>query len=562
MKPDHTVDLIVVGSGCAGLSSALVAAKQGLKVLVLEKSNFFGGTTAYSGGGAWIPANKHQPSVGITDDSLEKADVYLKRVVGDLYNPSLVRAFLEAGPKMVDWMEENTAMRFKPVLLPDYHEKQPGSSIARTLLTREFDASVLGRDRLREVRYTLQGYHAFGSMQADPSELACLAHPFSTFANITATARKVFRYAWDLVRYSKGAVVANGNALVARLLYSCTQNPSSITLWKNSPVVKTLLDGERRVVGAVVRQKNGVERTVNARRGVILASGGFGRHPDAHKILRHDWTVQPRHNVGDGLRMATESGGVLPPQNPDNGIYAPISLLHKRDGQVRRYPHFGVDRCKPGSVIVGPDGRRFENESAPYQEFVKKMHGLSIKKAFFIGDANFLRRYGMGMALPGPLPTRHLVKQGYLIRAKTLDELARKIEVDADTLKATISECNENAQRGVDPAFGRGETKYDRSYGDASRGLKNPNLGPCERAPFYAVPLYPGNVSTVYGVSTDENARVLNADGKPVEGLYAVGLDQNSVMRGTYPGGGSSIGPGMTFGFRAAMHAAGKPLQP
>lgn len=528
---------------------------------MLEKSNFFGGTTAYSGGGAWIPANKHQPAVGVTDDTPEKADTYLRNVVGDLYDPTLTRAFLKTGPLMVEWMEENTAMRFKPVALPDYHEKQPGASTGRTLLTEVFDASVMGRQRLRDLRYTLQGYHAFGSMQADPSELEYTTWPFSSVGNFTATTRKVLRYAWDLVRYGKGAVVANGNAMIARLFYSCMQAPLSITLWKNSPAVKTIIDDKRRVIGAVV-SKDGSECTVKARKGIILASGGFGRRPDAYKLLYHEWTAQPKHNVGDGLRMATESGGVLPPPNPDNGIYAPISVLRRKDGQVRRFPHFAIDRSRPGSVIVGPDGRRFENESAPYQEFVKKMHSLSIKKAFFIGDSDFIRRYGMGMALPGPLPIRHLVKQGYLHKADTLDELAGKIGVPAKNLKATISESNDNARNGVDPDFGRGETLYDRFYGDASRGLKNPNLGPCSKAPFYALPLYPGNVSTTYGMSTDEHAQVLKADGKPVGGLYAVGLDQNSLIRGTYPGGGSSIGPGMTFAFRAAMHAAGKPLHP
>lgn len=560
LKADHTVDLIVVGSGCAGLTAALVAAKQGLQVLVVEKSNFFGGTTAYSGGGAWIPANKHQPTVGVVDDSRAKAETYLKSVLGDdLYDPKLVDAFLSSGPRMVEWMEENTAVRFKPVLLPDYHEKKPGASAARTILTREFDASVLGRQRLRDLRYTLQGYHAFESMQADPTELGFLAHPFSTVGNFTATTRKFLRYVWDLVRYGKGSITANGNALIARMIYSCTQNPQSITLWKNSPAVRTIFDADKgHVLGAVIKGEGGAERTVLARKGVVLASGGFGRRHDAHKIMKHDWSAQPKHNVGDGIRMATESGGHLPPLNPENGIYAPISVLHGPDGQVRRYPHFAIDRAKPGSIIVGPDGRRFENESLPYQEFIKKMHDMSMKRCFFIGDKTFVRRYGMGMALAGPLPIRHLVKRGYIIKANTIEELAAKIEVPPEVLRESVAAANERARTGVDNEYHRGETAYDQCYGDATRGFKNPSLGPCETAPFYALPLHPGNVSTMHGVSVNENAQVLDEAGKPVQGLYAVGLDQNSVMRGTYPGGGSSIGPGMTFGYRAGLHVAGK----
>ncbi|CAI4213215.1 unnamed protein product [Parascedosporium putredinis] len=463
-KADHTVDLIVVGSGCAGLTAALVAAKQGLQVLVVEKSNFFGGTTAYSGGGAWIPTNKHQPAVGVVDDSRAKAETYLKSVLGaDLYDPQLVDAFLSSGPRMVEWMEENTAVRFKPVLLPDYHEKKPGASAARTILTREFDASVLGRQRLRDLRYTLQGYHAFESMQADPSELGFLTHPFSTVGNFTATTRKFLRYVWDLVRYGKGSVTANGNALIARMIYSCTQNPQSITLWKNSPAVRTIFDADKgHVLGAVIKGK------------VRWAS--TAAEPGEWNLRTHLRAARPRR------ASAT-------------------------------VPHFAIDRAKPGSIIVGPDGRRFENESLPYQEFIKKMHDMSMKRCFFIGDKTFVRRYGMGMALAGPLPIRHLVKRGYIIKANTIEELAAKIEVPPEVLRESVAAANERARTGVDNEYHRGETAYDQCYGDVTRGFKNPSLGPCETAPFYALPLHPGNVSTMHGVSVNENAQVLDEAG-------------------------------------------------
>lgn len=178
----------------ARVSQPLSSAKHGLQVLVVEKSNFFGGTTAYSGGRAWIPENKHQPSVGIKDDTREKADVYLKNILGGLYHPTLVGAFLTSGPRMVEWMEDNTPMKFKPGLPPDYAKKKPVASVARTLLTREFDASVLGRQRPRALRYTLQGFHAFGPTKADPAELAYLSHPFSSVGNFAKTTRKVLWY--------------------------------------------------------------------------------------------------------------------------------------------------------------------------------------------------------------------------------------------------------------------------------------------------------------------------------------------------------------------------------
>jgi succinate dehydrogenase/fumarate reductase flavoprotein subunit len=319
-------------------------------------------------------------------------------------------------------------------------------------------------------------------------------------------------------------------------------------MWNNTSAISTITKGDR-VVGLEV-SKDGHSFSIGAARGVVLASGGFGRSEEARKYIPHDWSAQPRGNVGDGMRIATQSGGVLGERNPDNAIFAPMSLLKVKGGPVRRYPHFALDRSKPGSIIVGENGRRFANESEPYQEFVKTMHRKQIDKAYFIADRKFLRKYGMGMALPAPYPIFRLIQQGYLIQAPTIAELAEKIGLDPKTLQNTVMECNQNAEKGIDPELHRGENVYDNFYGDASV-TPNPNLGQCSKAPFYALPLYPGNVSSIFGVATDVDSRVINKDGKHVPGLFAVGCDQNSVMRGAYPGGGSSIGPGMTFAFRA-----------
>jgi hypothetical protein len=269
------------------------------------------------------------------------------------------------------------------------------------------------------------------------------------------------------------------------------------------------------------------------------------------------WSAQPRGNTGDGKRIGLEAGGILGEVNPENAIFAPISLLHVRNGPIRRYPHFGVDRSKPGSIIVDEYGKRFENESRPYQEFVGTMHKQDIQKAYFIGDRKFLRKYGMGMALPFPYPITRLLRQGYLISANTIPELARKIEVDPQILMEIVNKMNKYAETGVDEEFHRGETIYDKFYGDPNV-KPNQSLGYIRKAPFYALPLYRGNVATVFGLKTNEDSQVMRGDGKPVEGLYAVGLDQNTVMRGTYPGGGSSLGPGMTFAYRAGLHVSGK----
>jgi succinate dehydrogenase/fumarate reductase flavoprotein subunit len=524
-----------------------VIAKHGLKVLVVEKTAYFGGTTAYSGGGAWIPNNKHQPALGV-QDSVEKAELYLHKVLGNLYDPIRIAAFLKTGPEMVNWMEKNTTVKFKPVPLPDYHITKEGASIGRTILTEEFNSRQLGT-KVKKIRYPIQGYSAFGSMQADAGDLGKLSSPFSSFGNFMFSVSKVFRYALDLAIYGKGASLANGNALVGRLVYSCLQE--NVTMWNNAPALRTITEGNR-VVGLVV-SKGGQNIAIGAKRGIVLASGGFGRSEEAKNYVPHDWCAQPKGNVGDGKKMALESGGVLGDRNPDNAIFAPISLLKVKNGPIRRYPHFALDRSKPGSIIVGENGRRFANESAPYQEFVGVMHKSGIKKAYFIADRRFLRKYGMGMALPAPYPIFRLLQQGYLIKAPSIIALAEKIGIDAATLEKTVAICNLNAKKGVDPEFHRGENIYDQFYGDPSV-TPNPNLGQCSEGPFYALPLYPGNVSTMFGVKTDADARVINKDGNHIPGLFAVGCDQNSVMRGAYPGGGSSIGPGMTFGYRAGMY--------
>jgi succinate dehydrogenase/fumarate reductase flavoprotein subunit len=547
-------DVIVVGSGASALTTAVVAAGKGLDVLVVEKAPVFGGTTAYSSGGAWIPNNPYMGSVGQTDSAAE-AHEYIHSILGNHYDPEKVGAFIDSGPEMLRYMDANTQVRFYPLPLSDYRPSAPSAKLARTIIAAEYDGRALGR-WVKLIRKPMPGFVAFGSMQSDLGHLGKFKNAFRTREGFTFSAGRFARFLTDLVRYGKGANLAHGNALIGRLVRSCLD--AGVTLWNDSPAINlSVVNG---AVQGVVVSRQGLEYGLKARHGVVLATGGFGGNGDMIRQFMpmpdDHVAVHPESNTGDGIALGKLAGGSLPEPNPDNGVWAPVSVMRDRSGKVvSKYPHFGLDRGKPGSLIVDNKAKRFANEASPYQEFVNVMVENRVGTAWFIGDHRFIKKYGMGIALPAPMSFRKLVKNGYLIEAATLRALARILKLDPDTLEQTVQRFNGNATRGEDPDFGRGSNIYDNAQGDFEH-KPNPNLAPVEHGPFYAVAIHPGNVSTVYGFSTSVDAEVLRQDGSVIPGLFAVGLDQNTVMKGFYPGGGSSIGPGMTFGYRAALRMA------
>lgn len=303
---------------------------------------------------------------------------------------------------------------------------------------------------------------------------------------------------------------------------------------------------------------SGEERNFTARSAVILATGGFGANPAMRQRLipmaASGWSLQPEGNEGDGIRIACELGGRLVEDNEANAIGVPVSADPGRQ-PAGLFPHLPIDRHAPGSIVVDADGKRFVNEASHYQHFVETMHRRGVDRAFLVGDARFRRKYGIGLVRPWPFSDRAFLRSGYLKRSRTIAGLAHVLQIDPGVLEHTIERFNATAADGVDLDFGRGHDRYSRAMGDPTH-RPNPCLAPLVKPPFYAIELRPGDLSTLAGIATDEKARVLDAENEPIAGLYAVGADMNSIFGGRYPGGGTSLGPAMTFAFIAANDIA------
>lgn len=557
---DHECDVLVIGTGAGGLSAAVTAASLGLDVLAVEKEAHYGGTTARSGGWLWIPCSPVAKREGV-EDSPEAARRYLQHETGNHFDADRVDAFLEQGPRMVEFMERDTELRF--VLGPsfaDYHPNAPGGTDGgRSICAAPFDARALGREKDR-LRPPLAEITFMGMMIGTGQELQHFFNVTRSLTSAAVVARLLGRFGRDLARHGRAMRLTNGNALVGRLAKSAFDR--GIPIWTDAPVTKLEMD-EGRVTGATV-MRQGQPCNVCARHGVVLATGGFPNDVERRRTLfRHaptgaeHWSPAPPGNTGDGLRLAEKVGATVEDTYPNAAAWVPVSLVPRRDGSVGPFPHF-VDRSKPGVIAVTREGRRFVNESDSYHDFVQAMvaaTGSDEHCAWFMCDHPTLRRYGLGFAKPFPLPLAPVLRSGYLLRGRTLRELASNAGIDPAGLEATVSAYNEGARHGEDPAFGRGSTAYNRSLGDPA--IKpNPCVAPIETGPFYAVKVVPGDLGTFAGLRADAHARVLDIDGIPIPGLYAAGNDLASIMGGNYPGGGITLGPAMTFGFIAAHHIA------
>lgn len=556
---DEEHDVIVLGAGSGGLAAALVAALAGMRVLLVERSDQVGGTSAYSSGTAWVPDNAFLPELGVTNDA-EEAIAYLDALVGDRANRALRLAFVAEGPRMVELLTTRTLVRFRPYrAAPDYRQELPGAGQGgRPLEPLPFDGRALGSDFGR-IRPPIPEMTLFGGMMVTRAEAMALAQMWRSPRSVVLGARLILRYLRDRLSYPRGTRLVIGNALVARLFASLLAAGGEVRFETEG---RELVVEDGRVVGLDAVSHHRPTR-IRARRAVVLAGGGFPASAEMRE--RHLPRPTPVHTPafagsdGSTLRLGLAVGGLLGRANEDRGgLWFPSSIDTRRDGSTAVWPHIILDRAKPGIIAIDQTGRRFVNEATSYHYFVRAMYAAHRNRptipAWLVCDRAFVWRYGFGPIRPYTPSLRPFVRRGYLREGRTLEELARNLDVDPVVLAETVRTANEAARTGIDPEFGKGISSFDRSCGDPDHE-PNPCLGPIQRAPFYALQLWPTPLGTSLGLVTDQNTRVLNAAGSPIPGLYACGNDMDSPFGGEYPGPGAEIGVALTFGYVAAREA-------
>jgi len=542
-------DFVVAGSGAAGLTAALTAAATGLSVLVIEKTEYFGGSTARSGGGVWVPRNSVLRKAGIPDTA-ELASAYLAHVATESVPPGLQEAFLEHGPRMLDLVLANTPLSFDWVPnYSDYYPEAPGGRPGgRSIEPRLLDGRILGPE-LASLR---------------PPYLPAPAHITVTQANyrwmslgtshpraITTTARVTGRMIASRLRHRQ--LLSMGQALVAGLRQGLLT--AGVPVWLNTPMTGLLTENDR--ITGLTATRHGEPVTIRARRGVLLATGGFERNDEMRKRYQRapvatDWTVGSPGNTGDGILAGQLAGGEL--ELMDDAWWGPSIPLASG-------PIFCLaERSLPGSIFVNSAGERFVNEAAPYVDAVHVMYDKHTDDnphipCWMITDQRYRNRYVFtGIPPRKPLPRRWF-RSGVVFKAESPALLADQIGISGDGLAKTVQKFNDFAKAGQDADFGRGDSAYDRYYGDPNC-KPNPNLAPLASPPYYAIKIVPGDLGTKGGLRTDEHARVLRSDGSVIDGLYAAGNTSAMVMGRSYAGPGATIGPAMTFGYLAARDAA------
>jgi 3-oxosteroid 1-dehydrogenase len=544
----HEVDLLVVGSGAGGMTAALTGALEGLETLLVEKAPVYGGTTALSGGGIWVPNNPAVEKAGVTDPPQRVMD-YLEHITEGRVPRARLAAYVEHGPAMFRMFADRTR-HLEFTWCPgysDYHPEAPGGRPeGRSVECPPFDLDLLG-DVAEKQR---------GTSMKVPGGLVITSADYVKLNMLTRTwraRRTAFRLGVQgtLNRLRRRCMVSLGQSLVARLRLSLAE--AGVPVWLDSPLLDLVRDEQGTVVGAVVRHDGDAVR-IRARKGVVVASGGFDHNEAMRKehlpeVGRDDVSGGAETNTGDGIQAGQSVGAAV--DLMDDAWWMPS--IRRPDGKVHALV---AERSIPNSLIVTPQGERFANEASPYVTFVHQQIEGGHPYLWFVMDQTARRRYPFGAVIPGKDLPETWYEAGLAHRADTLAGLAEAIDVPAETLEATVSRYNALVATGRDTDFGRGESAYDRYYGDPT--LPNPVLGPVTEAPYLAVRIEAGDLGTKGGLLTDEHGQVVDTDGQLIPGLYATGNAAASVMGNDYAGAGATIGPAMVFGYVAARHAAGE----
>lgn len=553
-------DVLVIGTGAAAMAAALTAVTAGLKVLMVEKEEQFGGASARSGGCLWVPNTSHANREGV-HDTREEAIEFFRNETGNRFNQRNVEAFVDQGPEMVDFVEANSPVRFGFLKgFPDYHCDTPGGSTrGRGLYPFNWDAGPLGR-HLARLRPALET-GTFLGMQVGVNEVGYYMTAGRKLRSALYVAGCMAKRVRDQVRAGRTMRLALGNALVGGLASAVLDRGGEI--WTGTPARRLIMQ-DGRVTGAVADTAKG-RVTIAARCGVVLATGGFPHDAKRRSELfpagataPEVWGMLPYGNSGDGIRMGERVGAQFNADVKSPVALTPITRLHSGEGVLETMPCF-FNRGMPGIIMVTRDGRRFANEGRSYHDvsaaLLAKEGTEQEAVAWMIFDHRYLRRYGNGPVYPAPIPYRRFIRSGYLKTGRTVRALAEIVGIDPDGLDASVARYNESAREGEDPEFGRGTNAFDIANGDPDH-TPNPCVGPLDQGPYYAIRTFAGCVGTFAGLRADEHARVLDGQGEPIPGLYVVGNDMASITGGDYIAGGCTLGPGMTFGYIAARHIA------
>lgn len=550
-------DAVVLGAGAAGMTAAFVTAREGARVLLVEKSPFVGGTTSRSAGTLWIPGNFSMTEAEAKED-VAAARRYLDAVVGDASDARLREQYLLHASAMVRYLLAHSAVRFNACPRHmDYHpELADARSGGRPVEAALFDGRTLGKD-FALLRPPIPEFTVLGGMMVSKADIEVLLHVRRSAANFRHAASLIARHALDRLRFPRGTRLAMGNALCAGLLKSIRD--AGVTIATSAETLAIERTGA--TSHALTIRAGGVAARFAATRALVFAGGGFSGNAQWRE--RHLPSPAPAHTAAcDSDDASTQSlalsqGGTLGEPRGHNAWWIPASIVPREDGTRGVFPHIVLDRAKPGLIAVDVRGRRFANEGTGYHPFGRAQYAASAIPCWLVCDSRFIHKYGLGAVRPGGRRLRSWVERGYVAKAESLDALARMIGVDAEGLRDSAQRMNAYADSGVDLDFGKGADPLSRQNGDPAHA-PNPCLGPVDTPPFYAMQVAPADLGTSLGLRTDAHAQLVDASGNALGGLYACGNDMDSIMGGHYPAPGVTLGPGMTFAYLAALHALGK----